>query len=753
MNQIPTRTPVKTRIKPAATRANATPYARDLDYIGEELDWIEARARRVAFDRLLAEAQEPDVERSYRRDQPPPRAQLVRDRAGALRREKSVRARIERRLAVHRGADSFELALDMLCRVHGLDDFERTTLLLGAAPCFSGRFDELYERMASGGCRSDLSVEMIYAFSELSFADRIHRRRTFAADSPLARNDLVNIEIGGRYTEPKDLLTADVALTTRTFAALLGDDRLPHEFAEFSSLEQPLATLDQVVLDPADKRRILSVVDRHDEWLQCRREWGFDARIAYGRGALMLFFGAPGTGKTMTAHGVAAHLGKRVFNVDIPAFVQAHDADRFLPSLFREARLQNAVLFFDECETLFASRRKGNALMTLLLTEIERFEGVAILATNQPAALDEALDRRLLVKVRFPEPDRTARRAIWVNHLPEQAPLAADIDLDALADRYELTGGFIKNAVLMAVAAAIHDCDDPATAQIAMAHLETAARDQLIRPRDDDTELVYPQVRADQVVLGAALVEQVQEVIGAARNRRSVLHRWGVGGHLSRGKGVVALLSGPPGTGKTLTAEAIASELGRPLLPVGSSTVLSKWVGDTERRIERIFEQARDHHAVLFIDECDSLLGSRDAERNGDHSVSRVNTLLRLVERHEGVVLLASNRPDSLDAALIRRLSHHLRFQLPDAAARERIWAGLLPETVPTDGRLDLGVLARHFPLSGASICNAAMRACFRAATAQRGVRQRDLQEAAAQEVPADMGPEATAMLVGGIEA
>ena len=212
----------------------------------------------------------------------------------------------------------------------------------------------------------------------------------------------------------------------------------------------------QRVDEPADKQRILSVVEQHDRYLQCREAWGFDEIIQYGRGILMLFYGKPGTGKTMTAHAIARHMNKRVLNVDIPTFMEHHDAERFLPGLFREARLQDAILFFDECEVLFGDRRAGNVLMTLLLTEIERFEGVAVLATNMPEDLDAALDRRILVKIRFPEPDRQARREIWRKHLPDKAPLAPDVDLDQLADRFEMTGGYIKNAVLAAVAAAVH---------------------------------------------------------------------------------------------------------------------------------------------------------------------------------------------------------------------------------------------------------------------------------------------------------
>jgi SpoVK/Ycf46/Vps4 family AAA+-type ATPase len=361
-----------------------------------------------------------------------------------------------------------------------------------------------------------------------------------------------------------------------------------------------LVTLDQVVIKDEDKRRILSVVEHHDQYLAARKAWGFDDRIRYGRGVLMLFYGVPGTGKTMTAHGIAQTLGKRVLNVDIPTFIANREAGRFLPGLFREARLRDAVIFFDECETLFGDRRQGNTLMTALLTELERFEGVAILATNLPEALDEALNRRILVKVRFPKPDREAREEIWRRHLPPEAPLADDVDIATLASRFEMTGGFIKNAVLMAVAEAVHTGGD--SPQIKMAHLEGAARAQMARPSDSDADLnmVQPKVRLADVILPKKLTGRVEELITAARNRRTVLERWGIGSHLSYGRGISALFYGEPGTGKTLCAEAVAAELNRPLLRASVPSLVSMYVGQTERNLARLFQEAKAHGAVLF---------------------------------------------------------------------------------------------------------------------------------------------------------
>ena len=710
------------------------PYANDLDYIQDELRWLRLRAERIQAGHRHRSALASGTVRNNRyEDEPADPAQLEKHHRQVLGLETQARAQIDARLQL-----GPPLALDRLVATYGLDTFERTLLLLAAAPAFSRDFQDLFDMVHARNGSNCLDVETAFQFCEMPYTQRILRRSTFAPGSRLCQNDLLCVAMSGRFNAPEDLLAAVLQIGQQTFQFLIGQPGLGDDFLQFSSLEEPRVELDQVVLPEADKRRILSVVDRHAEYLASRKAWGFDEVIRYGKGMLMLFHGKPGTGKTMTAHGIAKHLGRRVLNVDIPAFLENREADRFLPGLFREARLQNALLFFDECEVLFASRRSGNALMTLLLTELERFEGVAVLATNMPQVLDEALDRRILVRVQFEEPDRQARAEIWRKHLPPQAPLAADVDIELLADCFELAGGYIKNAVLMAVAEAVHAQNGEAPA-ISMAILERAARDQVKRIGDERHDLVLPKVRLSQVILPDGLKARVEELVDAARHRRTVLERWGIGAHLSAGKGVAALLSGPPGTGKTLCAEAIAAELNRPLLVAQLPTLLSKWIGGTERNLAVLFRDARAESAVLLLDEADALLTDRDALLH-KHDVSVVNVLLQLIERHEGVVLLASNRPSKLDKALARRLGWHLPFPEPDAWLRAQIWQSLLPDTVPVHGRLDFDRLGRKFPIVGGHIKNAVFRAAFRAARQGGEVTQAILEEAAVEELAVVIG-------------
>ena len=717
-------------------RGDHGPYATDLAYLSHELEWIRRRAQRIEADRMASELYSGEPEGGYARVR---RERVDAETAERLARharevEVELRQTIDGRLTQTRQrflqGEGPQLALDKLCALHGLDDFERTVLLLAAAPGFSSSFDRVWAQVGGDNLRS-LCVEVVLAFTETGFAERIERRRTFVSQAPLVAGDLVEIGYHGRLPSPQQFLQMDVELSHWCFSTLVGREGLADDFIEFSALEKPRARFQDVVLPEADRRRLLSVVDRHHEYLRCRREWGIDEVVQYGRGVMILMYGAPGTGKTMTAHGLADHLGKRVLAVDVPTLIEARDGDKLLPGLFREARQHDALLVFDECEVLFGSRLHGNAVMTLLLTELERFEGIAVLATNLPQMLDEALDRRILVKVRFGEPDSASRLDIWRHHLPPQVPLAADVDLAALAERFVLAGGYIKNAVLMAVADAVHSLPDNPLIHQAM--LERAARDQLHRPSLEREDLVYPKTRLADVILADGAQQQVAEVVAAARNRHIVLQHWGIGSHLTYGKGVVALLVGPPGTGKTLCAHAIAAELERPLRVVQAGTLRSKWVGETERNIVQLFKEARSEQSVVLIDEADGFLPDRDLAQHS-FEVHETNALLVALEQHDGVVILATNRAAALDKALARRIGWTVFFAKPEARQRARIWQGLLPPTVPTAGPLDLAGLGLRYTLTGGEIKNAVLKAALRAAMAGQWLDQAQLEAAAMEE-------------------
>jgi len=406
-----------------------------------------------------------------------------------------------------------------------------------------------------------------------------------------------------------------------------------------------------------------------------------------------------------------------------------------LRDLFAEATMRDAVVLVDECEVLFGrdDRRKAAAYQCM-----EEYDGVLVLVTSRPEALDEGLERRIVYHIPFEVPDAKLRRQIWEVHLPEGVPIDGEIDLDSLATRYDFTGGIIKNAVLVAVNRAIaRSAKDP---RLSMDLLEEGCQSQLRYALESLTERTTTHLRLADIVLPEDDRKRVGELIAACRNQGMVLNRWGFGRRLVTGKGIVALFDGPPGTGKSLCAEIVAGELSRPLHRVNIPEVVSKWVGETEKHIKQVFELARVSHAMLFFDEADALFSSRTAETrssNDRYANMEVNLLLQEIERFPGVCILTTNSFGALDKAMVRRIQYRVTFKEPDEEQRRLIWETLCPAEVPLAADVRFAEVAKRFELTGAQIKNALLRAAYRAADAGAKLDARTLAEACQDEYQA----------------
>ena len=228
--------------------------------------------------------------------------------------------------------------------------------------------------------------------------------------------------------------------------------------------EETKVDLEQIVLS-AETRTLLDELlsyARHREELVA--EWGFCDTLSYGLGVTALFVGPPGTGKTLAATALAKALGQELYRVDLAQLVSKYigETEKHLGAVFDAAQQGEVMLLFDEADSLFGKRnevkssvdRYANLEVNTLLQRVERFEGVVVLTTNHEKGIDEAFARRIRFRVAFDDPDATARRHLWRALLPAQVPLAADVDLDLLAERYELSGGHIKEVALRAASLA-----------------------------------------------------------------------------------------------------------------------------------------------------------------------------------------------------------------------------------------------------------------------------------------------------------
>jgi SpoVK/Ycf46/Vps4 family AAA+-type ATPase len=211
---------------------------------------------------------------------------------------------------------------------------------------------------------------------------------------------------------------------------------------------------------------------------------------------------------------------------------------------------------------------------------------------------------------------------------------------------------------------------------------------------------------------------------------------WGFGARHGHASGVTVLFSGPPGTGKTMAAGVIARRLGLDLYRIDLSSVVSKYVGETEQNLDRIFAAAEISNAILLFDEADALFGRRTETRDAHDRYANleVSYLLQRVETYDGVAILASNLRKNIDDAFTRRMRFAIEFPLPGEAERRRIWERVWPEELPLEAGLDAGELAARFDLAGGGIRNVAVAAAFLAAADGGRVRLEHVLQATRRE-------------------
>lgn len=247
---------------------------------------------------------------------------------------------------------------------------------------------------------------------------------------------------------------------------------------------------------------------------------------------------------------------------------------------------------------------------------------------------------------------------------------------------------------------------------------------------------VLPRHGWDDLVLPAGTVEQLRELSTHVRHRDQVLDTWGFGGALSPGRGVTALFSGPSGTGKTTAAEIVASDLGLDLYRIDLSAVVSKYVGETEKNLRRIFDAAEESGAILFFDECDALYGKRSEVRDSHDRYANIETafLLQRMDVYDGVAILASNLRQNMDDAFTRRLRFVIDFPVPDQAQRLELWRRHLPSRADVEPGIDLTSFAARFKITGGNIRNIVLSAAYQAAAEGCPIGERHLLHATGRE-------------------
>jgi hypothetical protein len=426
---------------------------------------------------------------------------------------------------------------------------------------------------------------------------------------------------------------------------------------------------------------------------------------------VLQLLGDDGAGKRDVASEVARRLGLQLHLLraaDIPA--NPHELDALSALWLREAALLGSALLI-ECDD------STNGVAQL----VERPGGLIFLAAREPAPL-----HRPALHLAVDKPGAAEQRRLWAQALGVEAARLNGA-LDGVATQFRLSADTIaRTGEVIRPALAISQRPD--------ATLWQACRASVRNKLDDLAQRVEPAAHWDDLVLPEAQTATLREIAAHVKHRFAVYDRWGFAGKSTRGLGINALFAGESGTGKTMAAEVLANELHLDLYRVDLASTVSKYIGETEKNLKRIFDAAEDSGAILLFDEADALFGKR-TEVNHSHdryANIEVSYLLQRMEAYRGLAILTTNLKSALDTSFLRRLRFVVQFPFPDTRQRELIWRGIFPAATPLDG-VDCAKLAR-LNVTGGSIRNIAMNAAFLAAEANSAVAMPHLLQAARSE-------------------
>ncbi|WP_431046313.1 ATP-binding protein [Streptomyces sp. P1-3] len=573
-----------------------------------------------------------------------------------------------------------------------LTELDVEILLIALVPDLDDRFEAFYGYLNDDVTRRRPSTGLALGLCGVPAADAGARARLHPL-SPLRAGGLLLVE------EPdRPFLARALRVPDRVTAHLLGDDTPDPRIADVLAPWHDVPGVGDVprVGDPSPLARALNA----------------GAHLVYVKEE-------QGGAGTALAASALEESGRGVLGVDLERLAEDPNPTEAVRVLTREARLTGSGVVCGPVDALI--RERPEAIRAVADTPLP-----VVLVGRAP--WDANWSARPPVLLHAPRVEPTARAGLWTRAYGEHVP--AHLDVTRVLSPFLLTPDQIARAARSAAQTALLD-----GGELLPDHIRAGARAQNAAGLDRLARRVEPAVTWQDLVLPKDSLTQLRELAARARHRDRVLGEWGMRPGGGRGRGVAVLFAGDSGTGKTMSAEVVAADLGLDLYTVDLATVIDKYVGETEKNLERIFSEAAGINGVLLFDEADAIFGKRSEVKDAHDRYANVESayLLQRMETFDGLAILATNLRANLDDAFTRRLDLVIDFPVPDAAQRRLLWERCLAP-VPCSPDLDLDFCAESFDLAGGNIRSVAVTAAYLSAESGAPVAMADLIHAVQRE-------------------
>ncbi len=594
---------------------------------------------------------------------------------------------------IEKNESNITSTLSLISKKFGLDSLARVILLIALAPDIDLRYEKIYAYLQDDVTKKRPTVQFTIDLLSPLVEPYIVLKEYFHRDSLLISNKIISLKDDPSFPIHSELGKFLIIPDRIRRFLLFMDERQDEEinnikvlkFTEDISLLLPEEIKEMVQKfseDSLEKERPLFLLGGKEDWFQ----------------------------KEFAIY-MASTIGLKVLSVSISEANK--DNNDFWVDVIREGILQSAALYLEidysfKEETLYYLYRD-------VLKKIDSYPFIVFFRIKRwlPRLFQE--NSRLIVPIPFSRPDYNSEKRSWHFLLSREFPKLLD-QVPWLAAKFRYSPLQIKGAIKAMKGLSLVSGDHKG--QSSLHDLLMACRWQSDHSLGELARKISPHYSWDDLILPPDRKLLLKEICNVYRYRPIVYGEWRFEEYLSSGKGLVVLFCGASGTGKTMAAEIIAKSLDLELYKINLSAIISKYVGETEKNLERIFGEAEKTDALLFFDEAEAIFGKRSEVKDAHDRYANIEVsyLLQRIEEYEGMIILASNLKKNIDDAFIRRMNYVVDFPFPGEEDRLRLWQGVFPKDVPVDPSIDMEFMARRFKLSGGNIRNIALRASFLAA-------------------------------------
>ena len=581
-----------------------------------------------------------------------------------------------------------------------LDPFEQFCIIACLAlELDRNTYGKSYAFLQDNATQKSPSLELLLRlYNGRAEAQRWETARAFDSSRPLRRWNLLRLA-PREEGEPSTPFSRGIELDDRIARFLLGLDDLGAQLEEVSTTEAWDEDVLRVPPDVEVKERLVRLVD--------------DVRKGLSSAPAQLVVqvhGRYGTGRRSLIASVCEHHQLRLLRVDTAKLAGLPPAafQETLRLLTRESMLQPSALCLDNIDSLMDEDLPSPQGLSVIAQALQTPSSLTFMIGTRPWLPEGIFRDGVFQRVALELPDSKEATQLWIDEL-EKETLDPKLDVEdaatQLATRFTLSPGQIHDAV---AAARTETLWQTGRDRLTLADLYRGCRQQCGHRLAKLATKVSNKLGWNDLVLPEKQLSQLRELEISIKNSTGVLQDWDFASRLPYGRGTTALFSGRSGTGKTMAAGILARELGLDLYKIDLSRVVSKYIGETEKNLDRIFQQAEDSNAMLFFDEADALFGKRSTIKDAHDRYANIEVayLLQKMEDRVGVTILATNLKTNMDEAFVRRIRYSIDFPMPEYAQRLKIWQTSLPANIRLGDDVDLAMLAKSLRVSGGSIMN-----------------------------------------------